>query len=121
VNALAIVGVFLINFDASGNKLQISYVTFVRLLDIGKHQLLKFHCYLLGLVSFFIRHLGDSLAFAAYINAVLRRSDIPSKYLTIKTATNKNVGILRVELNDRNLDWCLQDIVERDNMRIAKV
>ena len=52
---------------------------------------------------------------------MLRRVQIPRDQLTVDAATDDHFGVLRRELDGRNLNGCLQGILGEDHLAVVEV
>jgi len=112
----------LIDLNALGNELDVRNVVLVGPFNIRQDQLLDLYRRLLCLVLLFVRHLCDrGLPLARTSDTVLNRAQVPSDHLAINSATDDHSWVLRVKLNRCDLNRRLQNIIERDDVRILKV
>ena len=102
---LAFVGRFTINFDAAWHESNVSDIVLVTLVDVTHDQLLHLDSLLLLRLVFIVtfKVLGGLilvlLSLASLSNHVLSRTTIPRNHLTIYATANKDLGILRGELD----------------------
>jgi hypothetical protein len=74
----------------------------------------------LTFIFFFVWHF-DVFWFLAAIDATLHATEVPYNQLPTDAAADEHVGVLGVELNAGHLNGGLEDVVERDDVRVTEV
>lgn len=118
------------NIDRGRHELNVRNKVLVRGSDTGHAQTAHFNSCLRFFVTIIV---GQSSGFVIIfttgtvalllgrLDTQLRAGCVPDDDLTVEATTEQHVGVLGMELNRRDLDRRLQNLVQRDNVRVAEV
>lgn len=108
----------LINIDWRRNKCNICYKCFVRLLDYWMTEMLKMHKLCLFIPNGICI---ITLRFLSAIDHMILGWKVPNDNLTIKTAADKHIRVIRMPLNGSYFDWCIKQICQRDDIIVLEI